>query len=129
MYPVFVDDIANFPAVHVAASHTGVVMCAESVTVAWGKAEYGEFGYGDEEGQSKNSIKPAFVGPLDGCIMTGLACGRSHLAMIARDDDADDKAWLKDCPFADKFDTEAALAARPAPAAGGGGAKKKQKTK
>lgn len=96
MRPTLVDALANNGHVVMAVgagSQTVVCSTKNGVTVSWGQGSHGELGYG--VGGKKSSSKPEFVGALDSCLVTDVACGMGHTLFIVRDEDAEDAKALK----------------------------------
>lgn len=105
MRPALVDALANNG--HVATcvgAGSQTVFCSTKggVTVSWGNGSHGELGYGRDE--KKSSAKPEFVGGLDSCIVTDVACGMGHTLFIVRNDDEEDAKALKKVGRVDEGD-------------------------
>ena len=105
MRPALVDALANNG--HVATcvgAGSQTVFCSTrgGVTVSWGNGSHGELGYG--RGEKKSSAKPEFVGGLDSCIVTDVACGMGHTLFIVRNDDDEDAKALKKVGKVDECD-------------------------
>jgi hypothetical protein len=58
---------------------------------------HGELGYGEK----KSSSKPSFIPKLDKCRINDLACGQGITLFAVAEEDADDKAAIKQLPVLD----------------------------
>jgi alpha-tubulin suppressor-like RCC1 family protein len=105
MRPSLVDALANNG--HVATcvgAGSQTIFCSTrgGVTISWGNGSHGELGYGRDG--KKSSAKPEFVGDLDSCIVTDVACGMGHTLFIVRNDDDEDAKALKRVGTVDESD-------------------------
>lgn len=81
MYPrPFLELSGWMPRAFSAGSATFAV-CAETSTITWGGASYGELGYGPQG--KKSSANPDKVPSLEGMKVLSVACGAGHTLFLA----------------------------------------------
>jgi hypothetical protein len=80
MYPRPYLELSGWtPRVFTAGAATFAV-CAETSTITWGGASYGELGYG--AGGKKSSANPEKVPSLEGLKVLSVACGAGHTVFL-----------------------------------------------